>query len=199
MEELGQIQNNLQQFSNAIPANHDPTEENAALNSHMKNMYGILSGLTNAISSLSQNNITKEDLNTVINPISEATIANSTRITALEEKTVGMTKTQDSFIPGMSKEIDQRLRKQNNVMIFNLCESDKTDNKDKKKHDETAIFELFKDTERGFDFATAVKTMFRVRKSKKMSEQSTSSESTNSKPKPLVVVFRDIKYKEKLF
>ena len=185
MEEFGQIQNNLQQFSNAIPANQDPTAENAALNFHMKNMYGILSGLTNAISSLSQNNITKEDLNTIIKPISDTTIANSTRITTLEEKTAEMAKTQDSFIPGMSKEIDQRLRKQNNVMIFNLLESDKTDNKDKKKDDETAISELFKDTELGVDFSAAVKTMFRVRKSKKTSEQSTSSETANSKPKPL--------------
>ena len=144
MENIETLQDHLKKLTNAVPTNRNPTEDNAALNYHMKNMYGVLSGLTNAIAKLGENTVTKEDLKNEMKPLTDKMEANTSRITDLEHKNEELRKTQETFIPGMSKEIDQRLKKQNNVIIFNLKESNKKENKEKKNDDQKAISELLK-------------------------------------------------------
>ena len=197
MENLNVLHNHLKELTDTVPTNQDPNEENAALNYHMKNMYGVLTGLTTAIAKLGENTVTKEDLTNELKPLNNKVEANTSRISALEKKNEELAKTQDTFIPGMSKEIDQRLKKQNNVIIINLKESNKTENNDKKKDDLRAISELLKDVDMGENAITAVKTLFRLRKPKKGVGETNNKDS--DKPKPLVVVFKDIKYKENLF
>ena len=121
--DLQQIQNNLAELTNALPAQTSSTDNNPALNYHMSNLYGILSGLAAGIKDLKDSNITKEDLETVVSPLTQTIESNTTRINELEKTTNHLAKKQANHLTGISHEIDSRLRKQNNIIIFRLPEA----------------------------------------------------------------------------
>ena len=165
--DLQQIQNNLAELTKTLPAPTSSTDNNPALNYHMSNLYGILSGLAAGIKDLKDSNITKEDLETVVSPLTQTIESNTTRINELEKTTNHLAKNQANHLTGISHEIDSRLRKQNNIIIFRLPESTKPNNKDKKSDDMETVNQLLADINMGSTATQAVKTMFRVQKSNK--------------------------------
>ena len=194
MEALQQNVTNLQNQIPDVPETHP----NAALNIHMKNQYTVLSDMTAGtqkteagMQQLNATTITKTDLTAIITPIAEATTSNTTRITKLEEQTKDIETKQENYLAGISKEIDNRLRKQNNVAIFNFPESNKRNNQDKKKDDLKLLDELFTDINMGTTTENAVKTLFRIQKSKKNTTAGTEQSNSNQNgPKPLIVIFQ---------
>ena len=189
---LQEIEQDLARLTNELP----PTsagDPNATLNYHMNNLYGILGGLANGISELRTNSITKTDLNNVIAPLHEATTTNAKDIEQLKLKTEQIQKNQETNLAGISEEIDNRLRKQNNVAIFGLPESTNPDPKAKRQADLKETNDLLADLDMNTTTDQAVKTTFRVRKSRNPAATS------NVTPSPLIIVFKNIHYKEKMF
>ena len=180
------LQQNVTNLQNQIP-DVPETHPNAALNFHMKNLYTVLSDMTAGIQKteagmqqLNATTITKTDLTAIITPIAEATTSNTTRITKLEEQTKDIETKQENYLAGISKEIDNRLKKQNNVVLFNFPESTKQSNLDKKKDDLKLLDELFTDINMGTATDNSIKAVFRIQKSKKIPQL---KEDRRSQPK----------------
>ena len=192
-------------LANNVPTT--PAEDNperhltSRINTMERNMYTAISQLAGSIDRLSAKCITKDDLEEAVGSLSTKINNNSERVTETEKRIQAIEKSQEANLSGFNREIDERLKKQNNIIIFGLQESKSVNSSTRKKTDTDHLNNLLNDIGYGTDVSTAVKTMFRVKKRDTVTdtEETDTILKTKPRPSPLVVVFKNKTLKEHLF
>ena len=150
MEGLQHLQGQLSNLSQQMDPKVAPLENQlASIPGHMQALYSVLGRLTGAINELGQKTVDKEYFDAKVEEMNAKTTANTKEIETIKDATKQLeTKVNNNhqeILSGMNTEIDMRIKKLNNVVIFGLGESQKTEAKDKKLDDKATVNELLSD------------------------------------------------------
>ena len=165
------------------------TGQLSAIPQHMKALYTALSHLTLTITDFGTKTVNKDYFDEKMTELHDKADTNAKEITVLKEGTKSMESKIDNnhhrMLSGMNTEIDMRIQKLNNVVIFDSKESRKQEAKAKKEEDIAIFNELLNDISPTEVLPT--KTMFRAGKP------------SDGKTRPFIVALNNKDTKEKLF
>ena len=190
MEGLHQLQGKLAtQIQQMEPESAGAESTLASIPQHMKALYSVLNHLTIAINDLGKKSVTTDHFDEKMEDLHAKITTNTKEITAMKEETKRLEAKVDSnhneILTGMNAEIDMRIKKINNVVIFGIDESNKQQAQAKKDDDAAIVNELLSDISPTEVLPT--KTMYRAGKP------------TEGKTRPLIVVLKDKDTKGKLY
>ena len=137
MDNLSQLQGLINNKSTQLDTTESLEGQLATIPDHMKALYTVLSHLTVAIADLGAKTVSKDYVDGKIEEADTKITANATEIASTNEKLNKLTKkveeNNQEMLIGLNSEIDSRIKKMNNVIIFGVPESQKQDAKGSNK------------------------------------------------------------------
>ena len=172
---MGKLSEDIASLSNQItPSASDPVAQ------HMQVMYQVLSRLAQSVENIEEKCATKEDLHKALAVTNENVAENKSRIDDLTQRVDKLEKEREDILFGVNTEIDARIRKQRNLVIFGMPESNRATAGGRKEQDLTITKDLFKDMKLDPDEAVnSIRTLYRPGR----------KDDKKPHPRPLVISF----------
>ena len=167
---MGKLSEDIAAYSNQLA----PTQSTDQV------MYQVLNRLAQSVEKIEENCATKNDLIKALATTNNNVAVNKASIGALTSRVEKLEEEHKQILSGVNSEIDDRIRKQRNLVIFGIPESNRSTAEDRKQQDLTITKDLFADMKLDHDKAiNSTRTLYRLGK----------KDDGKPHPRPLVLSF----------
>ena len=174
---MGKLSEDIAALSQQISQHaSQPTDP---ITQHMNIMYQVLSRLAVSIERIEEKCATKDDLQNQLVSTNANVAANAKKVDELEKRVAKLEEEQSTILSGVNDEMDARIRKQRNLVIFGMPESNRSSGEGRKEQDLETTRDLFQDMKLKPNATESIRTLYRAGKKK----------NDDPNPRPLILSF----------